>query len=69
MPSFIIRALLLLSSVITGWFVATDSDNFNVFNMMVAVLLVTLGVAVTAYWPQIIAWFKGNQGGSDTGAE
>ncbi|MBA1159082.1 hypothetical protein [Microvirga mediterraneensis] len=51
MLSWVVRGLLIVAGVVTGWFVAKDAPNFGVIQMMVALLLLTLIVAVIAFWP------------------
>lgn len=52
MISWIVRILMIAAGVVTGWFVAKDAPIFGVAQMMVALLLLTLVVAVVAFWPQ-----------------
>ena len=51
MVSWIVRGLLVVAGAITSWFVASDAPNFGVIQMVVALLLLTLTVAVVAFWP------------------
>jgi len=51
MISWIVRILMIAAGVVTGWFVAKDAPIFGVAQMMVALLLLTLVVAVLAFWP------------------
>lgn len=51
MFGWIARGLLIAAGVVTGWFVAKDAPNFGVVQMMVALLLLTLIVAIIAFWP------------------
>jgi hypothetical protein len=51
MINWIVRGLLIVAGVITGWFIAKDAPNFGVIQMMVALLLLTLTVAIIAFWP------------------
>lgn len=58
MLSWIIRALLVLSSTITSWFVAQDSSKFDIIEMVVVIGLVTLTLIIIAFWRSIFDWFK-----------
>lgn len=58
MLNFIIRPLLALAGVITGWFVATDATNFSLIQMAVAVVLLTLFVALAAFWETVMGWLR-----------
>ena len=51
MISWIVRLLMIAAGAVTGWVVAEDASNFGVIQMMVALLLLTLIVAVLAFWP------------------
>lgn len=51
MISWVVRLLLIAASVVTSWFVAKDAVNFGIIQMMVALLLLTLVVAILAFWP------------------
>jgi hypothetical protein len=51
MVSWIVRILMLVAGTVTSWFVAKDAPNFSVVQMAVALLLLTLTVAVIAFWP------------------
>jgi len=51
MVSWIVRLLMIAAGIVTGWVVADDAPNFGVIQMMVALLLLTLIVAVLAFWP------------------
>jgi hypothetical protein len=51
MVSWLFRALLLAAGSVTGYFVAGDSPNFGVVQMMVAIMLLVLAVFVLAFWP------------------
>ena len=58
MLGWIVRVLLVLAGFITSWFVARDALNFGIMQMVVAVILFTLIVAVAAFWPILKIWFK-----------
>jgi len=51
MVGWAVRALLIVAGTITGWFVTSDEPRFGVVQMVVALLLLTLVVAVVAFWP------------------
>src|SRR5687767_6189674 len=51
MISWIVRLLMIAAGAVTGWLVAEDAPNFGVIQMMVALVLLTLIVAVLAFWP------------------
>ena len=51
MLNWLVRGLLMIAGVVTGWFVAKEAPNFGVIQMMTALLLLTLFVAVVAFWP------------------
>jgi hypothetical protein len=49
--SLIVRALLLVSGTVTGWFVASDAPNFSFIQGMVSLLVIAMIVFVIAFWP------------------
>jgi hypothetical protein len=51
MIGWVIRLLMIAAGVITGWFVAKDAPIFGIAQVMVCLLLLTLIVAVLAFWP------------------
>jgi len=51
------RVLLILAGFITSWFVARDALNFGIIQMLMAVFLFTLIVAIIAFWPTLKTWF------------
>jgi cytochrome bd-type quinol oxidase subunit 1 len=57
MVSWIVRIVMSLAAVITGWFVVEDSPNFGIFQMAVAVILIILFVAIIVFWTSIRSRF------------
>ncbi len=51
MVSWLVRGLLILAGIVTGWFVSKDATNFGVIQGMVSLVLIGLIVAVLAFWP------------------
>ena len=51
MIGWVVRLLMIAAGVVTSWFVAKDAVNLGVVQMMVTLLLLTLIVAVVAFWP------------------
>ena len=58
MVSWIVRIVLFLASIVTGWFVARDADNFGVIQMAVSLLLIIFFIALAAFWPSVATWFR-----------
>lgn len=56
--AWLIRPILFLAAIITGWFVAEDAANFGVVQMAVSVLLITAFVAIAAFWETIADWLR-----------
>jgi uncharacterized membrane protein YoaK (UPF0700 family) len=52
MFGWIIRGLWFVAGIVTGWFIANDAMNFGVIQMMVALLLIVLIIAASAFWPE-----------------
>ena len=55
MIEWIARILLVVAGSITSWFVARDALEFDIIQMVVAVLLFTIIVFILAFGP---VWFK-----------
>ena len=51
MVSLIVRGLLLISGMVTGWFVASDAPNFSFIQGMVSLVVIAAIVFVIAFWP------------------
>jgi hypothetical protein len=51
MLGWIVRALLVVAGIVTGWFVARDAAVFGIAQVMVALLLITAVIAILAFWP------------------
>jgi hypothetical protein len=49
--NWMVRGALVVSGVVTGWFVSKDSPNFSLVQGMTALLVIALVVAVLAFWP------------------
>lgn len=58
MLNIFIRLLLVFAAFFTSWFVARDELHFPIAQMIVAVILFTIAVAIMAFWPIIKNWFK-----------
>jgi uncharacterized protein YneF (UPF0154 family) len=54
---WIVRSVMLIASVITGWFVARDTASLDVIEMAVSLLLIIVFLAIGAFWPYLVAWF------------
>jgi hypothetical protein len=52
-----IRMLFVIAGFITSGFVSRNALNYDFIQMVVAMLVFTLMVAVIAFWPQLKAWF------------
>lgn len=58
MLGWIVRILMVVAGSITSWFVARDALNFNIIQMVVAVLLFTFAVLIVAFWQELSALVK-----------
>ncbi|MFA5955397.1 hypothetical protein [Hyphomicrobium sp.] len=56
MVNLLLRPVMLVAAVIAGWFVARDSVNFTVIQMVVSLFLITLIVAIAAFWETLSDW-------------
>lgn len=57
MVNLLLRPVMFLAAAIAGWFVAEDAVNFDVIQMVVALFLITVIVAVAAFWETLSDWF------------
>jgi len=57
MLSWIVRLVMFIASIVTGWFVARDAANLKVIQMAVSLLLIIFLIAVGITWPYFVAWF------------
>jgi hypothetical protein len=52
MLGWVVRGLMVIAGVVTGIFVAKDAPLYGFVQTMMALGLLTLIVAVAAFWPQ-----------------
>jgi len=52
MIGWIVRGLLAAGGVVASLFIARDAPNFGVSQMVMSLMLLTLAVAVIAFWPK-----------------
>jgi hypothetical protein len=57
MLGWIIRFVMFIASIITGWFVARDTASIGVIEMAVSLLLIIFFLSVGAFWPYLVGWF------------
>ncbi len=50
--AWILRILLYIAAPITALFVARDTLNFDIIQMMVVIVLIVVFLAVVAIWPR-----------------
>jgi hypothetical protein len=62
MVNLLLRPVMFLAAIIASWFVARDAVNFSVIEMVVALFLITIIVAIGAFWETISGWFSGKAG-------
>lgn len=60
--SWLLRPILFVAAIIAGWFVAEDSANFGIVQLVISVLLITGLVAIVTFWGTITAWFRDSRG-------
>jgi hypothetical protein len=53
---WIVRSVMFIASIITGWFVARDTASLDVIEMVVSLLLIIVFLAAGAFWPYLAAW-------------
>lgn len=62
MLNWLIRPIMFVAAIIAGWFVAEDAANFGVVQLVISVLLVTLLVAIAAFWETVADWVRNRRG-------
>jgi hypothetical protein len=67
MLNWLIRPIMFLAAIIAGWFVAEDAANFGVVQLVISVLLVTLLVAIAAFWETIVDWIGAKRKPDESG--
>ena len=58
MINWVIRLVMVTSAFIAGLFVARDATNFHIIQMVVALLVITVIVAVSAYLEGLAGRFR-----------
>lgn len=58
MLGLIVRLLMVIAGSITSWFVSADALNFDVIQMVIAVLVFTIIIFVIAFWSNIVGWYR-----------
>lgn len=58
MLGWILRLLFVVAGFITSIFVAHDALNFSVVQMVIAVLLFTLCMAIITFWSPLKNWIQ-----------
>lgn len=66
--NLVIRVVMALAAVITGWFVAQDTAKFSVVQMVVSLLIISALVIMAAFWPSLLSWLR-NRGKPDDRAD
>ncbi|MCL9685049.1 hypothetical protein [Legionella maioricensis] len=58
MIGWLVRIFMVIAGSITSWFVAHDSLKFNIIQMVIAILLITLVLFIAAFWQSFWYWIK-----------
>jgi hypothetical protein len=58
MVEWLARMVLVVAGAITDWFIVRDSPNFDLVQMTVGILLVTLVVAIAVFSPILVSRFR-----------
>ena len=58
MIEWLSRIVLAIAGAIAEWFIVRDSPNFELVQMTVGVLLVTLVVAIAVFGPLLVGQFR-----------
>lgn len=55
--NLLLRPIMFLAAIIAGWFVASDAVNFTIIEMVVALFLIAIIVAIAAFWETLSDWY------------
>ena len=55
---WIVRLLLIAADLVAGWFVARDAINFPIISFVAGLFLLVIFVALLAFWPAIVQFFR-----------
>lgn len=58
MLGWVVRILLVIAGFMASLIVTKDALNFAFVQMVIAVILFTIFVAIIAFWPILEDWFK-----------
>ena len=58
MVGWVVRVLLIIAGLITSFFVARDALNFEIIQMVVALMLFTLFIVIITFWPRLKTAFE-----------
>ena len=64
MVEWFIRILMVIAGSITSWFVARDSLKFNIVQMVISIILITIALLIVAFWRPFWDWVKHIRGKS-----
>ncbi len=65
MVNRLLRPVLFMAAGLPGWFVASDAVNFTVIQMVVSLFLITIIVAIAAFWETLSDWFTNKKSKTD----
>lgn len=58
MLGWIVRIFFVIAGFITSFFVTRDALNFDVIQMVIAIILFTSIIAIIAFWSMLTTWIK-----------
>lgn len=58
MFDWLVRIVMAVSGVVTGWFIARDSANFGVVQLTISLLLIVFCILIAVFWPSLVALYK-----------
>ncbi len=54
MITWLVRIVMFIASVVTGWFVARDAADFDLIQLAVALMLIIFFIAIGVFWPYLV---------------
>ena len=58
MLGWLVRIVMSVAAVVAGWFVARDAANFGIVQSAISLILLTIVVAIAAFWRPFVRWWR-----------
>lgn len=61
MFTWVIRIILFIAGVITGWFLPDNAENLEVVKMVIGMFIIVIFVLLIVYRKRLMAWLDGRE--------